>query len=418
MTRGSAPWADPRAYVAAIIAFLTLAPGGGGTLGISPWCLTCGDRGLADLLLNVLLFTPLGAAIAARGGSPRRALLTGLAFAACIEILQLVIPGRAPTARDVVTNGFGGWLGAHAFVAARRWSANPSRALRRLALLTLSLAALLAGLRWLDTPSQLRSYHWTQWRPLLGDAPQWPGRLVDVSLGGTRLAEGRLPPTHPLRDLLNADSTLQLRLVAAGPTDEWMPIVGVVDSWRVHLVLLGQNGDDLVLRLGRRATYFLLETPELRFADMLRDVPRGTEFSVSLRGIAQGSPCLRVNADERCARASTPGSMWRLFIPAAAQAPEARHPLDALTLAALLLPLGLLIRPLPRRPAMLGAAAALAALAAYSAWLGFAVPDAREVLGGALGIAAGVWIARRLAPRDLRNVADDARAEHLGEGQR
>lgn len=416
--RRSAPRADLRPYVAAVIAFLTLAPSGGGTLGISPWCLTCGDRGLADLLLNVLLFVPLGAAIAARGASAQRALLLGLAFAAGIELLQLVIPGRAPTARDVITNGFGAWLGARALLAARDWTIGPRHALRRLTFVVLALGAIFAGLHWLDTPAQLRSFHWTQWRPLLGKAPRWPGQLVDVSIGDMRLAEGRLPPTHPLRDYLDADSTLHLRLIGAGPTSEWMPIVGIVDSWRVHLVLLGQDGDDLILRMGRRATYFLLETPEIRYAGALRDIPRGAEFAITLRGIASGSPCLSVAGEERCARASTPGSTWRLFLPMSARAPGAGHPFDALTLAVLLLPVGLLLRLLPRQQAVLAGGVSLLALGAWTRLLGYALPTALELLGVAAGIAAGAWITRWFAPRDSGNVADDARPEQLREGHR
>lgn len=412
---------DARPIAAAVIAILTLAPGGA-DVGISPWCLTCGDRGLADLLLNVLLFAPLGAAIAARGGSPRRALLIGLAFSLGIELLQLVIPGRAPTARDIIANGFGCWLGARSLHLLRHWASDRAGSTRRLVLVTALLCACVAGLRWLDTPSQLRSYHWTQWQPLLGDAPRWPGLLLDVRLGGIRLDEGRLAPTHPMRDLLDADSTLHLALVAAGTTDEWMPILGLVDSWRVHLVLLGQDGDDLLLRLGRRAQYFLLESREIRFAGILRDLPAGSAFSLDLRGIARGEPCLTLGWSEqrvvRCAARAGLGSSWRLFLGAAPQASERRtHPLDALTLGLFLLPIGLLAQAMPAARARLAAALAVAALLGCATWLGYAPPGVLESLGAAAGLGGGAWSGRRLARRS-GNVADDARPEQLGDGQR
>jgi hypothetical protein len=418
--RAAARGFDARPIATAVIAVLTLAPGGA-EVGISPWCLTCGDRGLADLLLNVLLFAPLGAALAARGASPRRALLLGLAFSLGIEVLQLLIPGRAPTARDVLTNGFGCWLGARAFLSTRAWAVDSAHGTRRALAFVLLLGLGFAGLRWLDTPAQLRSYHWTQRRPLLGDAPRWPGLLLDVSLGSTPLPEGRLTPEHPLRDLLNADSTLHLKLVAAGPTAEWMPIVGIVDSWRVHLALLGQEGDDLRLRLGRRATYFLLETPEILFPDALRDVPRDSAFMITLRGIADGRPCLSVLAaatsTTRCATATTPGSVWTLFLPSAPRVVERRqHPLDALTLAVLLLPLGLALHAMPRRRAVLAAGLMLAALVAWTRLLGFAWPSLLELPAMPLGLAAGAWIGRRLARSG--NVADHARPDELRDGER
>lgn len=418
--RATARAFDVRPFAAAVIAVLTLAPGGA-DVGISPWCLACGDRGLADLLLNVLLFTPLGAAVAARGSSPRRALLLGLAFSLGIEALQLLIPGRAPTARDVVTNGFGCWLGARAFLAARGWAVDGALGIRRAVVLTSLLGLGFGGVRWLDTPAQLRSYHWTQWRPLLGNAPQWPGRLLDLTLGSTPLPEGRLDPEHPLRDLLDADSTLRLQLVSAGPTDQWMPIVGIVDSWRVHLALLGQEGHDLRLRLGRRATYFLLETPEIRFPDALRDVPSGSAFTITMRGIAAGRPCLTLLAADtsttRCATATTPGSVWTLFLPSAPRDVERRqHPLDALTLAVLLLPLGLVLHAMRGWRAMLTGFLALATLLAWTRLLGFAWPSLLEAPAMPIGLAAGAWIGRRLARSG--DVADHPRPDELRDGER
>lgn len=404
--------------IGAVIAALTLAPASG-EVGVSPWCVSCGDRGLADLLLNILLFAPLGASVAASGGTARRALLTGLAFSLGIELLQLVIPGRAPTARDVIANGFGAWLAAVSFHTIVHWLADTRRRRRRAALYLLLLAIGLAGLRWLDAPAHLRSFHWTQWQPLLGDAPRWPGLLHGVSLGGTPLPEGRLTPEHPLRDLLDADSTLRLDLLAAGRTPEWMPIFGLVDSWRVHQVLLGQDGDDLLLRLGRRSSYLLLETPEIRIPGALRDIPHDSAFTITLRGIAAGRPCLGVivadSAASYCAPGTTPGRVWALFLSSAPRTPDAGgHPLDALTMALLLLPFGVLLAGLPRRQQLAAAGIAIALLVAWTRTLGFAWPSGADALAMPIGLAVGAVFGRRLAASG--NVADDARADDAGEG--
>ena len=73
-----------------------------------PFCLACGDGGGADFVLNIALFLPLGAALAAAGLRARTVVLLGLALSAGVELLQFsVIPGRDATVGDVVANTAG-----------------------------------------------------------------------------------------------------------------------------------------------------------------------------------------------------------------------------------------------------------------------------------------------------------------------
>jgi len=78
-----------------------------------------------DVLLNVLLFMPLGVSLT-RWLTTRRQrpglLALAVVFGTCcavsytIEVLQQLLPGRAPTLRDVLANSGGGvlgWAGLH-----------------------------------------------------------------------------------------------------------------------------------------------------------------------------------------------------------------------------------------------------------------------------------------------------------------
>ncbi len=77
-----------------------------------PFCLACGDGGGADFILNIALFLPLGAALAAAGFRVRTVVLLGLALSTGVELLQFsVIPGRDATIGDVVANTTGTTLG-------------------------------------------------------------------------------------------------------------------------------------------------------------------------------------------------------------------------------------------------------------------------------------------------------------------
>lgn len=71
-----------------------------------------------DVLANVVLFAPLGAAWAWGATSRRsvgRAVLAGVGLSLLIEWSQVYTHNRAATTTDVLTNGLGAWLGA-------RWS--------------------------------------------------------------------------------------------------------------------------------------------------------------------------------------------------------------------------------------------------------------------------------------------------------
>ncbi|MEZ4586853.1 MAG: VanZ family protein [Gemmatimonadales bacterium] len=68
-----------------------------------------GFRGLADLFANVLFFVPLGFFVAFGGRG--RPVVVAFAVSLSVELLQQLLPGRAPSLIDVATNTAGGWLG-------------------------------------------------------------------------------------------------------------------------------------------------------------------------------------------------------------------------------------------------------------------------------------------------------------------
>ena len=75
---------------------------------------------LFGVIGNVVLFTPLGAVLRARGVELREATARGLALSIAIELTQLVIPGRTTSVDDVLLNTLGVVLGY--LLAARRSS--------------------------------------------------------------------------------------------------------------------------------------------------------------------------------------------------------------------------------------------------------------------------------------------------------
>ena len=111
-------------YLALVVALIVLAP-----FQFDPtrparvgWA-SLADATGRDVVLNVVLFFPLGLLYERLGGgrrSPLRVLGLAAVLSSAIELIQLTIPGRYSSVIDIATNAAGAWMGAWASVAIRR----------------------------------------------------------------------------------------------------------------------------------------------------------------------------------------------------------------------------------------------------------------------------------------------------------
>ena len=86
-------------------------------------------RGMTEAAANVALFVPLGAAarVWLRRTSGARLVAWLTAGSIAIEGLQVLLPGRVPSLRDIACNAVGAALGVSAATAARLWWTRRSR---------------------------------------------------------------------------------------------------------------------------------------------------------------------------------------------------------------------------------------------------------------------------------------------------
>jgi hypothetical protein len=138
------------ASIVFVILAVTLKPSGSGPTAAFSLALGEGHRWLADGILNLLLFFPLGAALSWNGRSPTRAIVVGFLLSTMVELAQVWIPGRDPSLSDIVFNTAGSALGGFAGLHSRVWVNPRGRASVRLttaatagALLVLVLTAVL-----------------------------------------------------------------------------------------------------------------------------------------------------------------------------------------------------------------------------------------------------------------------------------
>jgi len=196
-----------------LIAIATLTPLGGDHARRLSLCLGCGDFALADALVNIALFVPLGCAFAFRGLRRDRALAWIALTSITVETLQYVIVrGRTASVADVMANTAGGALGM-AMPGAWQWVLASTK---HAAAATVAYGLLIAGLAVAALALQAMrpppSVHWSRPRVVRPGFVPFSGSVRFVRLDGIPISERESHPVTP------SDSVqLELVLVAGLP---------------------------------------------------------------------------------------------------------------------------------------------------------------------------------------------------------
>ena len=377
-----------------LIGAATLVPQPGAPQAdVAVFCLRCGSLGGPDLALNVVLFVPLGIALAAFGVRPVRALAIGAGLSLAIELAQSLIPGRFPTLRDVLCNGTGAWLGVLVAERIAGWIA-PSRATRvRLAVVTGSAIVLirLTGAAFEFAPSV--PPYFGHWSPDQEHLEHWTGRVSEARLDGLPVPDWRLADPAALEAAFADGFTLEITGVHGARTRELGGIVTVSDGRKDELLLVGPVGDDLVVRTRRRAADLRFGGPEVRFAGLMRGATAGTPFTLGVVASPAGT-CATLDGRERCLGPAAFGSAWILLFTDRDVSPTARILLNTVTIALLVFPVGLLLGGVPRSQAITAVLALLGGMLGAGWTGGLAPPTAAEGLGALIGSVAGVLLSR------------------------
>ena len=376
----------------AAIAVATLRPDW--SEGETVWrlCLVCGDRPVADVLANVILFLPLGVGLALAGVRERRIWISGALLSSLVELIQLILPGRDASVGDVAFNTLGVAAGAASVtwfprmcqaLSGRSWGAGVSAA-------AIGLAVAATG--WLFGPSFPDSTYWGQWTPLLGHLAWYRGHVLHAEIGGRTIPSHRVADSRAVRASLSAAAPISVEAVAGPPVTRLAPLFSMADEASREITLVGIQGDDLVFRWRTRAWRFGLDQPDIRFLHGMSDVGAGDPLRVSVTRKGTADWCIAVNGRTACGLGITAGRGWALISFPPALPDWMRNVLDGLWLAALAFPLGLALRP-----SLLGAAAlsvAVVVLIVGSRWVGLLPPGLPGWGGFFVGLGTGGVVAR------------------------
>ena len=371
-------------------------------------CIVCGEQGGSDVVLNVLLFMPLGLGLRLLGWSWRRTVLMSASLSFAVEFLQFyVVPGRDASLSDLVTNTTGAAIGgAIAPYTGRLLAPGPLPARR----LFLAAAALWLGVL---TFSALGMMPWVRPGWLRSDctrsfnkADQFSGTVRSVALNGVPLpCDDDLPRATPAREALSqGEITLDVAALSVDPAVH-RSLVHVLRVPRGYVAIVAQEGRSATFSAPTAALRVRLRPPILLLP---RAFPRREGVPVALRaGVHDRRMWITSShAGERRSveLALSPSHGWTAILPWGIQAGPRLRLATALWLGGLILPAAYWAGFM-RRPAWGagGVAAALAAgLGVLPALTGYAPAHWSEWLGGFLGAGLGWalhWFAAYLQSR-------------------
>jgi VanZ family protein len=320
-----------------LILLVTLTPG--------QWSETKGrpqgrDLGIADILLNMALFAPLGAVLGHRGRSASGTLFLGAMLSGAIEIAQLGVPGRVASFDDVLSDTVGTIAGWVLQRTAPVWVRPDPKVAGWLSLAAASMASAVLGVTGLLLqPSFPPTKYFGGWMHEFGHLRVYHGQVLEASLGGAGIPPGPIPHSPELRSRLAAGEALRVRAVAGPPVAGLAPILSIHDEYRHEILLLGPDREDLVYRFRTRAAAVGFDSPELRVSGAMRGIRAGEPLVIVVAPERNGY-CIEANRTATCGLGFTAGTGWALLLYGPGLPPWTHGFLNVLWMAGLVLPMG------------------------------------------------------------------------------
>jgi hypothetical protein len=384
--------------VGAILA-VTLFPVMGEETRPLRWCAGCGERGVAHVLLNIILFMPLGALLTLAGVPRSWNWLSGAVMSTLIEGAQLFIPGRDSSVDDVLTNTTGTILGSLVAVAVLAWLrglVRPPAAAMLAPAGAVLLAVAASGL--LFQPSFPRDIdYYGQWTPDLGHFELYRGRVLRAELSSAALPSLRLADTPRVRGWLLSGAPLHVQAVAGPPVTRLAPVFSVYDGAQREILLLGLDRSDLVLRLRTQGYAWGFDQPDLRFHGAARTLTPGDTVDLAMWR-ERGRVCLQVNARRACGLGFTPGRGWGILIYPESFPEWLRRLVDMSWIGGLLFLVGFLSRG-GRAGLLVRGGVSLLGLAVLPPLVGLLEPPPLEWVAAVVGLMGGAVAWAALARR-------------------
>ena len=364
-------------------------------------CLVCGESGGADVVLNLLLFIPLGVGLALLGRPWAHVVALCALLSLGVETLQYAAhTGRDASLSDLLTNTASGAVGAALVRRLDLLLAPGPLPARRL--------SLGAAAGWLAILS-LTAISMHPWAPAgrlrnfctasYPTSESFSGTARTMTLNGVALSCDQEVPRGETRREIRRGEVLLETVAEAGDPSRGREVIHLVRASGTTLLLLAQQGRTAVFQAPTTAQALKLFAPVVRLPGAFPSRPDGP---VALTAEADGHH-LRLSAAHDGGRrvvelTLSPAYGWTLLFPIPMAPGAPLRIAAAIWLGALLLPAGYWAGLAARPAGAVGAlgAVVIAGLGLVPALAGFDPAHWSEWVGAGGGVAAG-WALSRIA---------------------
>ena len=392
----------------AAIALATLVPLPGQATASADsafFCFPCGEIGGVDIIVNILLFLPLGLGLRLLGLRWSVSAVIAATVSGTVELLQAtVIAGRDAAFSDIVSNSIGGGLGAALGVFWWQLVLPQPHLARRLAWSAAGLISAVMGISaYFLMPSWPATPWWGQWQPRHLHTADFLGTVIDARIAGLPIPSDSLRQGDSIRAALLRGAPIEATVITGLPTATTAPILRLAYNDN-EVAMISQSRLDVVLRIRLRTANALLKTPSVRLGGVLPDQPGDT---VRIFASYFGNEYrIKVSTGGRVSEAHGtmyPSLGWTVLLPLDyAMGDEARW-FGAMWLAVLFVPLGYWVgfarwstsqhcmalaslAPIP--------VAAVTSLTLVPVAFGFDIAGGAQWLGAITGAGIGALVAR------------------------
>ena len=246
-----------------IIAWGTLTTARPDRSATPSWCFLCAEVHGTDVLLNVLLFIPLGVGLRVAGASHRRVLGVSAVVTLAVELAQwFLVTGRIASVADMVANLLGAATGILLASHGRKLILPEAPLARLLAAASITGWLVVQALTvWAFAPSLKGDAFWGQIAADLGHMHRFTGRVIAARIGDTSVPDGRIKDVKPVRRLFAKGAAVEALVVPGEPPAQVAPIVSIFNGEQQEIMVLGQEGQDLVFRMRTHAASARLRIP-------------------------------------------------------------------------------------------------------------------------------------------------------------
>ncbi len=172
------------------------------------WCFLCAEIYATDVLLNIVLFIPLGIGLRLTGASRRRVLAIAALITLAVELAQwFYVSGRIASVADLVANVLGAAAGMLLAERGHRLIVPEASFARLVACASIMGWLVVQALTvWAFAPSLRPGVFYGQIAARLGHMDQFTGTVIAAKTGDARVPEGHIEDTEALHRLFEAGS--------------------------------------------------------------------------------------------------------------------------------------------------------------------------------------------------------------------